>query len=143
MKQKSSLYLSALIIYFAFLTGCSTAGLGEGKEVTGAILDVTKGSSTADLVAALGEPISIEPYEPDPNVEIWTYDFTKSRVDMVGVDTQEIPYVDPITGIERTITEAVYRPQTTTEKRLVRVFVAKDTVIGWKEETDVDRDLVR
>lgn len=124
-----------------FLTGCSTTGLGEGKNATGVTLDVTKGSSTADLIAAMGEPISVESYEPDPNVEIWNYDLTKSRTDMVGVDTEEIPYVDPITGVERTVTEAVYRPQTTTQSQLVKVFVVDDTVIGWKVETNVSREI--
>lgn len=62
---------------------------------------------------------------------------------MVGIDTEEIPYVDPITGIERTVTEAVYSPQTTTETRLISVFVVDDTVIGWKVETDVKRTFIR
>ena len=116
--------------------------MGDGRRVSDAILDIGKGSSTADLVAAMGEPTSVEPYTLDPNVEIWRYDLTRSRVDMVGVDTEEIPYIDPITGVERTVTEPVYRPQRTTQNKSIKVYVVAETVIGWKVDTDIDRSIV-
>lgn len=139
MKHNPNSLLTLAFASSILITGCSTTRFNDGAETEISSIDVAKGSSTADLVAAMGEPISVETYEPDPNVEIWSYDLTKSRVDMVGVETEEIPYVHPITGIEQTITEAVYKPQTTTQTQLIKVFVVAETVIGWKVETNVER----
>lgn len=125
------------------LAACETNQKTVGNNVPAApLLDIRKDSPVEDLVALLGEPQSIEDYPADPQrVKIWIYQKEKSRTDMVAFETEEIPYVDPITGEERMIEEPLYKPQTKTSIQIIKVYVIDGKVVGWKIDNEEKRDL--
>ncbi|EDY82097.1 hypothetical protein VDG1235_1717 [Verrucomicrobiia bacterium DG1235] len=131
------------ILTSALLTACNTTESPSASNAAGdSVLDIAKGSSTEDLIALLGEPKTIKAYEGDPeNVTIWIYETEKSQTDMVAYETQEIPYIDPITGEERMIEEPLYKAETKTRTQITQVYVVDEKVIGWKVDFEEKRQL--
>lgn len=141
MRRISLIVALAVLLMSGIISGCSTTTSTVGAKIPAAsLLDISKGSPTEDLIALLGEPISIAPYEGDPErVQIWTYELKKSQIDMISMETQEVPYVDPFTGELTSIEEPVYIPQTTTYTDNIQVFIVDEKVLGWKVEQDERR----
>jgi len=116
------------------VSGCATTVRERSADsphtLTG---DVARGSPTEDLIALLGEPQSIEPFEGDPErIQIWTYHITKTDTNFVGFNSKEVPWVDPITGELKMILEPDYQPKTTIRTDTVRVYIMNDKVLSWK-----------
>lgn len=133
----------ALIALFSViaivLSGCQTTESTSSKENSASLSDIQKGSSVEELVAALGEPTKVVPFEKDPeHLKILFFEIEKSKTDMTVLRTEEIPYVDPFTGAEKTMEESVLVPQTTTDLTTIQVFVLDDKVLGWKVDTKAD-----
>lgn len=115
------------------LSGCATTGKETSLDSARSLSsDVVRGSPTEDLIALLGEPQLIEPYEGDPErIQIWTYHITKTNTQFVGFNSKEVPWVDPITGELKMILEPDYQPKTTISTDTVRVYIIDDKVLGW------------
>ncbi len=115
------------------VSGCATTGRKTNVDPTHSLSrDVTRGSPTEDLIALLGEPQSIEPYDGDPErIQIWIYHITKTNTQFVGFNSKEVPWVDPITGELKMILEPEYQPKTTISTDTVQVYIINDKVLGW------------
>lgn len=125
----------AIALLVTIPSGCKTTGSASDQPTANAQApNIMKGSSTDDLLAAMGAPLKIEQLEQPQGVEVWHYEIEKSTTDLTPFKTVEVPYFDPITGVEKTLQEPVMVPQTTTSKTHIRVFVANDAVLGWKVE---------
>lgn len=135
-----SIFLLAATLFAA---ACSTTNDSFRSETSiEPMLDIRKGSSTEDLVAALGEPLRTAPFDRDPeNVTVWYYKIEKSITEMIAARTVDVPYVDPITNVEKIVKEPVYLPQTRTTITHLEVFIADNLVVAWKVKKEADSEL--
>jgi|GEM_PF-1588732 len=144
MSKIRSIVLRTALLASFILSGCSTTkeGIDAGSPYSQP-LDIVKGSPTEDLIALFGEPESIEPFGGAPeHVQIWTYTLTKTHTNLIGVDTIEVPFVDPITGEMRMLLETDLQPQMTIIENKIYVFVAYNKVLAWKVVRKKKTDLV-
>jgi hypothetical protein len=88
---------------------------------------------TADQVrAALGQPIKVRPMQTS-GAEIWVYRrMTAREVRMVPLKTEDIPYVDPLSGQERTIQEPVYSQEERTVEQELQLLLYEGKLMSWK-----------
>ena len=88
---------------------------------------------TADQVrVALGPPIDVRPMQY-PGAEIWVYRRMTARdVGMVPLKMEDIPYVDPATGQQRTIQEPVYSQEVRTVEEELQLLLYGGKLVSWK-----------
>jgi hypothetical protein len=88
---------------------------------------------TADQVrVALGPPIDVRPMQ-SPGAEIWVYRRMTARdVGMVPLKMEDIPYVDPATGQQRTIQEPVYSQEVRTVEEELQLLLYEGKLVSWK-----------
>lgn len=126
----------------AWLCGCQS-GTNQLTEtaVAATVLDIQKGSPSEDLIALLGEPKQVTQIEHESGtIEVWSYELTRSQTSMVAYETQEIPFVNPLTGIQVMVSEPLYKAETTTVSDAIDVYLLEDHVIGWKVSREEDRN---
>lgn len=129
--MKSRVAILGLALMALSLAGCSTApSAATGKPDPWRALAK---DMTADQVrAALGEPIQVRPMQ-SPGAEIWVYRRTAARdVRMVPLKMQDIPYVDPLTGQQRTIQEPVYSQEVRTVEEELNLLLYQGKLVSWK-----------
>ncbi len=102
------------------------------------------GMTKEEVIGLVGRPREIKP-RPQPGFagEIWTYTNTLDPAYReVAVEVEEVPFVDPITGIERTILDP--RPQLeriSREEFFHLTFSAQDKLVDLNYELVKDREL--
>ena len=132
------LTLVTLACGLALLGGCESTSTGVGKKLSQPEqVAITKGMDAEELLAALGEPISVEQVDAErPGIEIWTYAKENSQVQLVTTGMRETPYIDPISGVETTIKDPILSPMRTSVEEKTKFLVADGKVVSWKVERD-------
>lgn len=130
------------ILLSVLVTGCATTESNLGKEVDRPTeVIITKGMPAADLLAMLGEPKQIRPLDPPRDgFEVWVYSRQSTNVELKVTGTQEIPHVDPLTGMQTFIIDPIYNPESTTIKETTEFLIVNDQVADWKVERESKRD---
>lgn len=98
--------------------------------------------SQEEVRALLGEPAQIRPLQsPAGNAERWIYRRPREQaVNLQQTSTQAVPYVDPITGEMRTISEPVYSQVTTTVIEETHLLWIKGELEMWQTVHRGDHD---
>jgi hypothetical protein len=107
----------------------------EAKATNKAARPAIDVGMTADQVRAIaGEPIRIKPLKKDGmSAEIWVYKFDKlTSVKDIPTRINQVPYTDPITGVERSIPEPVYSQQRTFTVETTELLMVNGALTGAK-----------
>ena len=76
-----------------------------------------------------------------PGGEIWVYQRKiVTGVDMVPTRTQDVPYVDPITGQMRTVQEPVYSRETRTSEQVLYLLLFQGRLTSLRINSQAKRD---
>ena len=128
---------------FLALAGCATAPDSPAKETTSAAAaksdakpakKLRRGMKPAEVRAMLGEPTEVNPHTgSDRAEETWFYrrqvgEHTGQKV----TGTQELPYVDPMTGDARTMMEPVYTTYTAKVIEELTLYWKNGELVDWK-----------
>lgn len=131
-----------------FVAGCASPGAsvptatGAAEPVATAVApELRKGMSGADLKVSWGEPKEVRPFVVDGvTSEVWVFERRiPGKTRQVVVRMQEVPYVDPITGVMRMIQEPVNENETTTVIETTEVLMFSGVVAEWKKSFDSER----
>jgi hypothetical protein len=124
------------------LPACSTtpSSAVEQKNPTRAL---RKGMTPAAVRAVMGEPVEVVPLPaPEGTSERWLYrQLPRNVVEQKVTGTQEIPYVDPITGQQRMIPEPVYSNVTTTIVEEIHLLWFNGELISWTTQRKENRSI--
>ena len=123
-------------------TGASASGAkAAAAPVAAAKADVRKGMSGAELKKVWGEPKVVRPFVVDGvTSEVWVFERRlPGKTRQVVARMQEVPYVDPITGVMRMIQEPVQENETTTVIEITEVLMFSGVVAEWKKTFDSER----
>ena len=137
---KSVTALSLGAFAFILLNGCSTVTSGVSQEP----IEITVGMSSLDVLLQLGKPSRVKEREVDGALlEVWIYNITRhSHVDMRQTGTREVPYIDPITGQHRMVSEPELMPEITKFIETTEIFFDNERVVTWNQTREVDRNLI-
>ncbi len=90
---------------------------------------------TADQVRTLlGQPAAVRPMVSSQGpAEIWTYRRTVSKeVDVIAARTQDMPVMNPLTGIQGTMPAPVYDQESRTVEEELQLLVFDGKLVSWK-----------
>lgn len=99
---------------------------------------------TADQVRAIaGEPIRIKPLKKEGvSAEIWVYKFDRlAEVKDIPTSINDVPYIDPITGVERSIPEPVYSQQRIFTVETTELLMVNGALTGAKRYRNVRQNI--
>lgn len=130
-----------------FVAGCASPGASAPGAPAAAPVavapaaDLRKGMPGAELETLLGKPKEVRPFVVDGvTSEVWVFERRlQGKTRQVVVRMQEVPYVDPITGVMRMIQEPVHENETTTVIETIEVLMFSDVVAEWKRSLDSER----
>jgi hypothetical protein len=96
--------------------------------------DLKKGMSTDELIARWGQPEARKPLPTSAgNGEVWTYQHVVGKYQrQVAAGTREVPYVDPITGLEGINREPVYSQENVEVVRTSELLIFQGHLLEWK-----------
>ncbi len=123
----------ALIGLVLAIGGCATRDYTEAPKAANRPIILQKGMSADEVHDLLGEPISVR--EEANGIETWTYEDYRESTRLVQADTQEVPYIHPVSR------EATTRIEAVTKTRTDRITLTTDLrfyngkLIGWEEST--------
>jgi len=146
--MKTRVVICGFVLMVAILTGCasgpSVPGKGPGATTPSGRpdpwLSLTKDMTAAEVRTALGEPAEVRKME-SPGGEIWVYQRKiVTGVDMVPTRTQDVPYVDPITGQMRTVQEPVYSRETRTSEQVLYLLLFQGRLTSLRINSQAKRD---
>ena len=88
----------------------------------------------------LGEPRETRPFPSEEGTaEVWIYERKDVAVRPTAATTQEVPYVDPLTGVMRTVQEPVYSQESVSVTRELQLLWFDGKLESWKSDERVDR----
>jgi hypothetical protein len=132
--MKSRVAFLGLALMALSVTGCSTANSSRVAP-TGTPdpwQSLAKDMSADQVRAALGQPIEVRPLQ-SPGAEIWVYRRITSReVRMAPFKMEDVPYVDPTTGQQRTAQEPVYSQEVHTVEEELQLLLYEGRLVTWK-----------
>ena len=68
-----------------------------------------------------------------PGAEVWIYRRTAVvGVDLVPTGTEDVPYVDPLSGQTRMIQNPVYNQETRTVEEELQLLLYEGRLVSWK-----------
>lgn len=124
-------YLLLLAAAFG-LSACETTESGKEIDPKSAPVEIQKGMTAEDLVAAIGEPDEVrEATPPVEGTEIWVYQKVDESVSLVLSGTTQTPGMD-IGGVQMTITDNVYTPSTSRYVEETQFLMVDGIMIAWK-----------
>lgn len=90
--------------------------------------------TAAEVTAALGEPAAKRAFKSEPFAsEIWVYHRKAPGEErQVPIRIQEVPAVNPITGLPFTRQEPVYETQVTSIDETVELLMVEQKLVAWK-----------
>lgn len=103
---------------------------------------LTTGMAASEIRGIVGEPIRVKPLKAaNANAEVWYYSYSKlAGVTDTATGIREVPYVDPITGVMRTIPELSYSLQKTVLTETTELLMVDGTLTSAKRYRHVRRD---
>jgi hypothetical protein len=137
------------LVCLSLLTGCATQPTSTAPSSAPAITApderlpierLQKGMPAERVTALLGAPSEIKPNSGQGiTSEIWIYTRDISGpVRQVAAEMREIPYVDPITGIMRTIQEPVFKNQRTYSTETTELLMIDGHLTAWKQKRSAE-----
>jgi len=107
-------------------------------------VEITTGMSSIEVLLALGKPLKVEHVEmEDAILEVWTYNIPRgSRIEMRQTGSRDMPYVDPITGEPRMISEPELTPETTQITERTKIYFDNERVVTWESNFEESRELM-
>jgi hypothetical protein len=124
-----------------WLSGCETpptAGTGPAAPAQATTANpsesLQKGMTAAQVRACLGEPDEIKPLGGgELRSEVWVYRrFVSNVTRPVMVTTEEVPYINPITGQSTTIPEPVISHELISTSMLTELLMIEGRLFEWK-----------
>lgn len=102
---------------------------------------LVKGLTAAEVRARLGEPLEIKTQHAAGIVsEIWVYQRTlPGKPRQVAAEMQEIPFVDPVTGVMRMIKEPVYKTEQTMITEHTELLMIRGLLVEWRQTYTSDK----
>lgn len=102
---------------------------------------LVKGLSAAEVRARLGAPLEIKTQHAAGIVsEIWFYQRTfPGKPRQVAAEMQEIPFVDPVTGVMRMIKEPVYKTEQTMVTEHTELLMIRGLLVEWRQTYTTDK----
>ncbi len=134
-----SIGLAALLV--AGCASSTTAPNGSADPRTPAAkipaAGLNKDMTPEQVRSLLGNPDSTKPMKaPEGHSEVWTYQLHRStNVRMVPVGSHDVPYVDPMTGEQRMISEPAYERESVDVVEELRLLWYNDRLVSWKKVT--------
>lgn len=97
-----------------------------------------KGLLAADIVKLVGPAETLIPSTVQGvKSEIWIYKhFHPGTTKSVATDMQEIPYVDPVSGVMKMIKEPIYRSEVTRVVETTELLLIEGRLIEWKQRRE-------
>ena len=140
--------LASATVALGLLSGCNTTASGpvgsSGATPTSAervvepkgTITIAKGMSKSEVIAILGEPISVEEVVRDnATAEIWTYKIKRVESSTIESDgEQERVYIEHATGKIVTVREPIYRNERVESLTTTKLLFAGDELVAFKEE---------
>jgi len=145
--MKTRVVICGFVLMVAILAGCAS---GPAAPATGSggttqsgkpdpWLSLTKDMTAAEVRTALGEPAEVRKME-SPGGEIWVYQRkVVTGVDMVPTRTQDIPYVNPLTGEMSTVQEPVFSRETRTSEQVLYLLLFQGRLTSWRINSQAKR----
>lgn len=98
-----------------------------------ALAKLTKNLTTLQVLELLGRPATTKPFTAaGVDGEIWAYPFRGAGdTRQVPVTTQELPAINPLTGVMTTRTESVYQNQTVDVTDTLHLLIVDGRLIEW------------
>ncbi len=129
--------------------GCTSPGAASAAKTAPEVAAVSnqpapelrKGMTGVELKQLLGEPKQVRPFVVNEVAsEVWVFERRiPGKTRQVVARMQEVPYVDPITGVMRMIQEPVHENETTTVIEITEVLMFSGVVAEWKRAFDAER----
>lgn len=150
MKPRTLLLTAVLGGTAILLPGCASPSASPAAQTAGPAAQPTKadpsqslkkGMTRAEVRQLLGEPADTRPVAAgEGKAEVWVYrTIVDSRVNMVPTSMREIPYVDPITGVMKTIQEPVYSQEQVSLTEELQLLWYDEWLVEWKRVRKGDR----
>lgn len=141
MKRFTLLPLATVLL---LLNGCLTPPASSERAapvqpatagLPGKFQRLQRGLTAQQVIELCGSPDKREPFptELTTRAEKWTYEETLATEQrQVPVSTREVPYVDPITGVQRMLQEPVYELQSIQLVETVELLMLEGQLLNWK-----------
>ncbi len=148
-----ALALSVLSLLPLLWSGCETTAPAAARpaETKAAafpresVKRLRVGMPKATVIELIGQPAEIKKIDPGENggVEVWTYvNWLDPVYREVAVEMEETPYVDPVTGIERTILDPRQQLERINRKEFFELtFDASETVVHLNYDLEHFREI--
>lgn len=138
--MRANIAILGLALAGLILAGCanmpSTPAAEQDRKAQPSQQDpwqaLAKGMTADQVRAAIGQAINVRPMQT-PGAEIWVYRrMTAREVAMVPLKTQDVPYVDPVTGQQRMTQELVYSQEVRTVEEELQLLLYEGKLVSWK-----------
>lgn len=119
------------------LAACNTPASSD-RRPSDAFASLRKDMTAGEVTGALGEPAAKRTFKSEPFAsEVWVY-HRKARGEerQVPIRIQEVPAINPITGLPFTRQEPVYETQVTTVDETVELLMVEHKLVAWKSRRD-------
>lgn len=122
------------------LAGCATgpAALPATKASPDPFAALKKNLAADEVKALVGAPAEVTPFNRDGFTgEIWIY---RRKIAEVGrevpIRTQEVPLMNPLTGVMGTTNEPVYETQFEAVYETIELLMVEQQLIAWKSHRE-------
>ncbi len=134
--MRSNRFLLWLTLGGLALTGCAGTSPAPTAQPGAAATDpwqtLTRGMTADQVRAILGKPREVRPMQTQGG-EIWVYERTAGTdVDLVATRTEDQPYIDPISGQQRTVSSPVYSRELRTVTQELNLLIYEGKLVSWK-----------
>jgi hypothetical protein len=130
--------LAWLLLVSAGLAGCASAPSQPKRQDPW--LSLFKGMTVDQLRTTLGAPDEVRPMRATVQAgDVWTYQRTRTDVNLVAGRVENVPYIDPATGIERTVENPVYSQESRAVHEELRLLVFDGKLLEWRILRHTDR----
>lgn len=145
-----------ILVAAGLLAGCNTPATPANPppapvpavngSLLGKLAGLKQGMSPDEVVALLGEPKERKPFQSAQakSAELWIYFGNVVRVEerQAQTGTRDVPYVEPISGVQRTIQEPVYSVETITIVQTLYLALLDGKLVEWKSGEEARRSLL-
>ncbi|MEM9160996.1 MAG: hypothetical protein AAGB46_18250 [Verrucomicrobiota bacterium] len=133
---------SSILSFFAALllfSGCNSTSVEE-KENEKVPVMITKGMTSEQLVALIGQPSKVKIVrDPAGDAEIWEYVHTENTATRLAQTGQTMtPYINPITGQRTAVIDETLTRQTTVTKDTLEILIQNGVVMAWKQSKETE-----
>ena len=148
---------AALVVFHLAVVGCATPSSPNADDPTAELdpasrrlladpgaypkpvpikdVPITTGMTPAQIEQVLGKPAEIRPmHAGEHDAEVWIYLRQGDPVvRQVTTGMREVPYVDPLTGVQKTLSEPIYAYVTETPRLELRLLVFQGSLVHWRQ----------